>query len=186
MKIVRSFSAPVPEATAIERVTSFLTQSGYRQLPVSNNVLQFKRGSMFGTISSFDPRRWACTANFRVIPEDKASHISAEIEIATDPTEKRFAEELLNAEFTRLVAAVTKNEFNAYDISALKTGVSSHVNRLVMIFAGSMLSVILSIVIGQYCSKILDISILGSSLIGFGVLLISALIFQILFGRLVK
>jgi len=43
MKIVRSFSASIPEATAIERVTGFLTQSGYRQLPVSGHILKFKR-----------------------------------------------------------------------------------------------------------------------------------------------
>ena len=186
MKIVRSFLASVPDAVAIERITGFFTQSGYRQLPVSEHTLQFKRGSMFGTISSFDPSHWACTANIRIIYEDNASNISAEIEIDTDPTEKQFAEELLSAEFLRLVAAVTKNEFSVYDPGNLKKKVISHVSRTVGIFAGSMISVILGIASGQFCSKMLNIPILTSALIGLVVLLISATVFLAVFGRAAK
>ena len=186
MKIVRSFSASIPEATAIERVTGFLTQSGYRQLPVSGHILKFKRGSMFGTIFNFDPERWACTANIRITYEDNSANISAEIEMETDPTEKQFAEELLSAEFLRLVTAVTKNEFSAYDSSSLKKKVASRVNRTVGIFGGSMISVILGIGVGQFFSKVLDNSILASALIGLVVLLVSATVFLALFGRIAK
>ena len=120
MKIVRSFSVPVSETIVRERAVTFLTQAGYRQQPDSSGYLHFKRGSNIGALFNFNPQKWACDVHVRIKSEGSSSEINMEAEISTDPTEKRFAEELVTAEFSLLEAAITMNEFKTYNVSWLK------------------------------------------------------------------
>jgi hypothetical protein len=183
MKIVRSFSATVSETIVRERAIIFLTQAGYGQRPDSSGYLYFKRGSNIGTLSNFNPQHWACELHLRIKPEGSLSEINVEGEISTDPTEKHFAEELLTAEFSLLEAAITTNEFKTFDISELKKKIKSHVYRIVGIFTSFMFSIILGIVVGLFTSIDLDISILGASVIGAGVLLLMFTIFLVLWRK---
>jgi hypothetical protein len=183
MKIVRSFSAPIPESAARECAVTFLTQAGYKQQSDSGNYLRFRRGSTIGALINFNPRRWQCEINIHIISNESSSEIHIEAEISTDPTEKRFAEELLTAEFSLLEATITTNEFKTFDISDLKKKIKSHVYRIVGIFISFMFSIILGIVVGLFASIDLDISILGASVIGAGVLLLMFTIFLVLWGR---
>jgi hypothetical protein len=183
MKIVRSFSAPVSEINVRERAVFFLSQSGYRQQSYSSGYLHFKRGSDIGALSNFNPCRWACNIFVRIKSEGNLSEINIEAEISTDPTEKRFAEELLTAEFNLLEAAITLNEFKTYDASVLKKKIAAHVYHVVGVFTSFMFAVILGIVGGLFAYVELDISLFGASAIGVVILLLIAAIFLMLWRK---
>ena len=183
MKIVRSFSAPVSEVVVRERAKTFLTQAGYRQQPDSDSYLHFKRGSNIGALSNFNPQKWACAVYVRLKSKGNSSEIDVEAEISTDPTEKRFAEELITAEFNLLEAAVTLNEFKTYDVSALKKKIAAHFYRVVGIFTSFMFSVILGIVAGLFIYVKFNFSEFAASAIGAGILLLMAAIFLILWRK---
>ena len=183
MKIVRSFNAPISEPAARERIVAFLTLAGYRQFSISDDDLHFKRGSIIGTISSFNPTRWASSVKIRVTFDAGMSKIDVEIDITHDPLEKRFAEELSAAEFNLLEAAVTTNEIKVLDVSNLRKNIASHVYRIVGLFAGFMLSIILGIIIGMFTFTRFNISAFAASAIGAGVLLAVAAICLIVWKR---
>ena len=147
MKVIRSLSLPISETIARQRTITFFTQAGYRQLPELSGDIYFKRGSIFGTISNFNPTHWACTAKVSVKSENSLSEINVETKITNDPFEKRFAEELLTDEFIQLKAAIATNEFNILDVSDLKKRIASHVYRVVGLFAGLIILVVLGIII---------------------------------------
>jgi hypothetical protein len=172
MKINRSFHAPISEAIACQRVIAFFTQSGYRQLPDSRGYLHFKRGSIIGALSNFNPTRWACETDILITSESSMSEINVETKITNDPVEKRFAEELLTAELSRLEAAITINEFNTFDASDLRKRIASFVYRVVGLFAGFIISAVLGIIAGMFALIKLNVSLLAASAIGAGVFLI--------------
>ena len=176
MKIVRSFNAPISEATARERIIAFLTKADYKRLPVADGHLHFKRGSIMGTLSSFNPTKWASSVNIRVTFDAGMSKIDVVTQITHDPLEKRFAEELSAAEFSLLEAAATTNEIKAFAVSNLRKSIASHVYRIVGLFAGFMLSLILGFVIGMFTFTRLNISAFAASAIGAGVFLAAAAI----------
>jgi hypothetical protein len=147
VKVIRNFHSPVSETIARQRALTFFTQAGYRQLPDCESCLKFKRGSVFGTISNFNPTQWACTANISIKSKANLSEINVETTITTDPLEKRFAVELMNEEFIRLEAAITTNEFNTFDIRYLKKRIASHVYRVVGLFAGLIILLVIGIII---------------------------------------
>jgi hypothetical protein len=180
---IRSFYAPISETIARQRAVAFLTQAGYRQLPDFSGYLHFKRGSIIGTLSNFNPTRWACAANVRITSEASSSEINVKTKITNDPFEKRFAEELLTAEFSRLEAAVTTNEFNTFDVGDLKRRIASYVYRVVGLFAGFLISVVLGIIAGMLALTTLNISPLTASAIGTGVFLILVAICLVAWGR---
>jgi hypothetical protein len=183
MKFSRTFSAPVPEAIARERTQEYLTHFHFKQLPSSNGRLLFKRGSIWGTLFSFNPSKWACQVDINITPDANWTKIEMNAEISTDPTEKRFAEELLTAEFSLLEASISIDEKKCYNITTLQRRISGHVMRIVKVVGLSMLSVIIGIGAGQLVSKNTNVSILLSSIIGAAVSLIMMAIFQLLMGR---
>ncbi len=65
--------------------------------------------------------------------------------IATDPSEKRFAAELVSAEFDSLEAAVSNVEVAAFDVGGLKRRISSHVYRVVGGFASLIVPAVLAV-----------------------------------------
>jgi hypothetical protein len=176
MKLVRSFYAPIPEAIARQRAVAFLSQADYRQIPDSSGYLHFKRGSIIGTLSNFNPIRWACTVNISITKKTNLSEINVETEVTNDPIEKRFAEELLTTEFSRLEAAVTTNEFNTFNVSDLRKRIASFVYRIVGLFAGFMLSIVLGIIAGMLAFTRLNVSLFSASAISVGIFLILAAI----------
>ena len=183
MKIIHSFSTVISETIVRARAVTFLTQAGYRQKSDSDSYIRYKRGSVIGALSSFNPQRWACDVSVRIKSEGNSSGINIEAEISSDPTENRFAEELITAEISLLEAAVTLNEFKTYDVSALKKRITAHVYRTVGIFASFIFSIILGIAAGLFAYTRLDISILVASVIGAGVLLLLTAIFLVLWGK---
>jgi uncharacterized membrane protein YagU involved in acid resistance len=183
MKIVRSFSVSVSKTVVRECSVTCLTQAGYRQQPDSNGYLHFRRGSKIGALFNFNPQRWACDVHIHIKSEESSSEINMEAEISTDPTEKRFAEELVSAEFSLLETAISMNEFKTYDVSALKKKIAAHFYRVVGIFASFIFSVILGIVSGLFAYIKLNLSVFGASAIVAGVLLLMAAIFLILWRK---
>ena len=183
MKIVRSFFAPISEVIVRERFVTFLTEADYRQMPDSKSYLHFKRGSNVGAISSFNPRKWAAEVYIRIKSEGNSSEIYVKVKMSSDPTEKRFAEELLTAEFDLLEAAVTLGEFKTYDVSALKKKIAAHFYRVVGIFASFIFSVILGVVAGLFIYVNFNFSEFAASATGAGILLLMAAIFLILWRK---
>ena len=183
MKIVRSFPAPIAEAIVCERIVAFFTQFGYRQLADFSGCLHFQRGSIMGTLSSFNPIRWASSVNVRVTSDTGTSTINVEIQITHDPFEKRFAEEMLTAEFAALKAAVITNEFNIFDVSDLRKRIAAYVYRVVGLFAGYMLSLVLGILTGMFIFTQFNISSLAASVIGAGIFLVLITICLIVWRR---
>ena len=183
MKIIHSFSTVISETIVRARAVTFLTQAGYRQKSDSDSYIRYKRGSVIGALSSFNPQKWACDVSVRIKSEGNSSGINIEAEISSDPTEKRFAEELMTAEISLLEAAVTLNQFKTYDVSALKGRIASHFYRIVGIFASFMFSVILGIVAGVFVYVKFRISMFGASAIGAGILILMAVIFLVLWAK---
>jgi hypothetical protein len=172
MKIVRSFYAPISEASARQSAIVFFTQAGYRQLTDYCGYLRFKRGSIIGTLSNFSPTRWACIVKVRVTSRCSSSEINVVAQIINDPFEKRFASELLTAEFNQLDTAITTNEFNTFDVADLRRRISAYVYRVVRLFAGFIISVVLGIIAGMFALDTLTISPAPASAIGAGVFII--------------
>jgi hypothetical protein len=183
MKIVRSFNAPISEATACERIVAFLTKAGFKRLPDANGRLHFKRGSIIGTLSSFNPTKWASSINILVTFGAGMSKIHVVTQITHDPLEKRFAEELSAAEFNLLETTVTTSEIKAFDVSNLRKNIASHVYRIVGLFAGFMLSIILGIIIGMFTFTRFNVSTFAASAIGAGVFLAVTTICLIVWNR---
>jgi len=176
MKIIRSFNAPISEPAARERIIAFLNLAGYRELSISGDYLHFKRGSIIGTISSFNPTKWASSVNIRVTTDTDMTKINVATRIDHDPLEKRFAEELSAAEFSLLEAAVTNNDFKTVNVNDLRKSIASHVYRIVGLFGGFMLAVVLGIIIGMFTYTRLNLSALAASAIGAGVFLAGGII----------
>ena len=183
MKIIRSFYAPISETIVRERIVAFLTQAGYRQLTDFSSYLHFKRGSIIGTLSNFNPKSWACVVNVRLTSGTGSSEINVETKITADPFEKRFAEELLTTELSRLEAAVTNDEFNTFDVGDLRRRIAAHVYHIVGLFAGFIISVFLGFIAGTFTLTTLNISPLSASAIGAGVFVILAAICLVVWGR---
>ena len=183
MKIIRSFSTIISETIIRERAITFLTQAGYKQKSDSNGYLHLRRGSNIGVLFNFNPQKWTCDVSVRIKSEGNSSEINVAAEISSDPTEKRFAEELITAEISLLEAAVTLNEFKTYDVSALKRRIASHFYRIVGIFAPFMFSVILGIVAALFVYVKFNISLTGAAAIGAGILILMAAIFLVLWGK---
>jgi hypothetical protein len=184
MKIKHTFNTPIPNAVARERVTAFLVQSGCKQLPDSaGGSLFFQRGSTWGMLTSFDPKRWNCAFTAKIKPEGPSSILNIEAEIATDPTEKHFAAELLTAEFSLMETAVNTNEIKSFDTGGLKKRVAQHVARIVLMSAALMTSAIIGVIAGAYSSFSLNVRVFGAAAIGAGFMLITAALFAVILRR---
>ena len=183
MEFQSTFTTTIPAATARERIAAFLVQAGYKQLPGADGGLYFKRGSTWGTLSSFNPMKWACAATINIKSEGTSSQINTTAEISSDPTEKHFAEELLTEEFGLLEAAVTTNVFNIFDVSDLKKKIAGLVYRIVLVSAALMISAVIGVIAGAFASFSLNIHLIGSTAIGIGFLIITGALFAVILRR---
>ena len=183
MKITRTFSIPIQETAARERVAAFCRKSGHKQLPGSDSELHFQRGSLSDILFSFNPTRWPCVVNVYIIAKAGLSQIKVEAEISTDPTEWRFGEELLTAELNLLESAVAINKIQIYDVGDLKKRVAAFVFRIVGILASFLITIILGVFTGLFAYIKLNISILGALAIGAGVLLVFGALLVAFWGR---
>ena len=183
MEFQSTFTTTIPAATARERIAAFLVQAGYKQLPGADGGLYFKRGSTWGTLSSFNPMKWACAATINIKSEGTSSQINTTAEISSDPTEKHFAEKLLTEELGLLEAAVTTNVFNIFDVSDLKKKIAGHVSRIVLVSAALMISAVIGVIAGAFASFSLNIHLIGSTAIGIGFLIITGALFAVILRR---
>ena len=131
-------------------------------------------------LTSFDPKRWKCTLSVDIKQEGAATAGNIEAKIATDPTEKHFAKELLTAEFSLFETAVTANELKYFDAGGLKKKVAAHVSRIVMMSAALMISAVIGVIAGAVASFSLKIPVLGTAAIGAGFTIITAGLFVVL------
>jgi len=67
MKLEQDLKTDISEAVLRERITAYLTKSGYR-LVGSQPSLAFERGSTFGSLMSFSPQSWKSSVVFSFSP----------------------------------------------------------------------------------------------------------------------
>ena len=176
MRMARSILAPTPVDVTRQRAAAYFTLAGYRQRPDSDGCIRFTRGSIAGSATNFDPTRWGCVVNFRVIPDGNTSRVDLEVTIAADPFERRFAKELLAAEFSGVEAAIAGKAFTAVDTGDLRRRVASHVYRVVGLFAGVMFPAILGVLAGAFVLNRLSAALPAVLGVGGGVFVIFAAI----------
>ncbi len=146
MKIERRFSLEVQDEIALQRGATFLLRSGYRQVQRSPGGATFRRGSLLGTLTSFDPRHWSCDLRISTRGATGSGELKAEAEITSDPSERRYGEELITAEFNLLEAALTADhEVNSFDVTDLKRRISLHVYRIVGLCASIAVPAVLAV-----------------------------------------
>ena len=112
--------------------------------------------------------------------------MNSEAKIASDPTEKRFAAELLTAEFNLLETAVTANEIKTFDTGGLKKKVAAHVFRIVMASAAMMISAVIGVIAGALSFFSLNVPVWGAAAIGAGFMLITAALFAVILRAQMK
>ena len=184
MKITRSFQTTVSESVAIQRAAAFLVRAGYRQHSSSQTRLRFRRGSLLGTLTSFDPTRWSCEVSVSADAQPSSCSVEVMADIATDPSEKRFAAELISSEFNRLEAAVANTEVSAFDLSGLKRKIASHVYRVVGLFASLIGPAVLAVL--AYALAIDKTSTTGAWAIALATFLVAMAICLLLWQRLTR
>jgi len=89
----------------------------------------------------------------------------------------------LTTEFDRLETAVTTNEFNTFDVADLRRRIAAYVYRVVGLFAGFIISIVLGIIAGMFALTTLNIFPLSSLAIGIGVCVILVAICLVVWGR---
>ena len=184
MKLKYFVNTPISEIIVRQRVIDFFTRNGYKQQSDSaDGNLHFQRGSMWGTLTSFDPKRWACILNISIKQETASSSINIAAQISTDPTEKRFGAELLTAEFDLLAAAVTQNEYTAFDTGDLKKRVNHHVAYYVALCVAIMISLFIGGIAGIFAAITLNIAVWCSAAIGAGFMIVTAALFWLILRR---
>lgn len=83
MKLTRLVSAEITEKIACDRATAYFTNAGYAQTP-SQSGLAFQRGSVWGSLVSFSPKRWKVTATLDIVSQlGHSTHITATLDIDT-------------------------------------------------------------------------------------------------------
>jgi hypothetical protein len=83
MKLEHSLKTDVNEVILRERITTYLTKSGYR-LVSSQPTLSFQRGSMLGSGMSFSPRSWKSEAVLGFSPVgEQTTQVSIMLDINT-------------------------------------------------------------------------------------------------------
>ena len=108
MKLEHSLNTDISEVVLRERITTYLTKSGY-QLVSSQPGLAFRRGSLFGSVMSFSPRGWesAIMTNFSPSSE-KTTQVTLVLQINTSGqwvTEKE--RKFWQAELDNLLRAIS-------------------------------------------------------------------------------
>jgi hypothetical protein len=122
----------------------------------------------------------------RIVDEGASSRLDVKAEIASDPFEKRFAEELVVAELDMLEVAVSKNEFGAFDAGGLKKRVASHVYRVVGPVAGIFMAAVLGVIAATFAFSRPRVTPAASLGIGFGAFAVLASVCLALWARLGK
>ena len=178
------FHVPVSDAVARQRVVVFLTHDGFRQISDIDGQLRFERGSIVETLVNFDPTRWACHVSVLVKPETNSVEIVVKMGISVDPFERRFAQELLTEELSRLEKAIVENQIINFDVSDLKKRISSHVFRIVGLFVSFFLPAVLGFIAGTLSYSKMNLPILPSSLTGAGVFITLTALCLLIWGRL--
>ena len=64
MEFMATINSSDSEAQVRGRVVRFLTSRGYR---TTADPAEFKRGSLFGSLTGFTPKKWAVTVRFKTV-----------------------------------------------------------------------------------------------------------------------
>lgn len=64
MELMATVNATDPEVEVRRRVVQFLTSRGYKS---SSDPAEFKRGSLFGSLTGFSPKKWAVTVRLKTV-----------------------------------------------------------------------------------------------------------------------
>lgn len=132
MKLENSVKTDVGEVILRERITAYLTKSGYR-LSASQPSLIFQRGSMFGSLMSFSPKGWESNVTIDLsMLSEKTSQAAIVFDINTNGQWVTDKERVFwQMELNNLVDAISTGNVN---ISANTENASSAFSQNLMAF----------------------------------------------------
>lgn len=170
MKLEHSLKTDVSEAVLRERITTYLTQSGYR-LVSSQPTLSFQRGSVFGSLMSYSPKSWKSNAviDFSLVGEH-AAQVSILLDInttgqwVTDKERKFWKAELDNM----VLAASSGNIDTSITTENAKSSLTQNLIAFVLIIGLAILMMICGLFIFGTSSASLFTGLLG---LGLGLLI---------------
>lgn len=175
-----SFSVSVNEITAHSRTGSFFTLSGYEQTSGSGS-LEFNRGSMLGSFTSFNPLKWKCQVEVRISP-GLNTEIYVRYNIRSDPFEKSITHILWDEELARLQSYISSGDFAVVDPDVNTKRIKNYVFRLIGLPAGLFLAAVLGVVAGILAGTS-GISNLTAYIIGLAVFIFLGTITAVLWAR---
>jgi hypothetical protein len=165
MKLEHNLNTDISEVVLRARITTYLTNSGFR-LVSSQPDLAFRRGSLFGSVTSFSPRGWESVVVTRFSPTDeKMTQVAIVLQINTSgqwvtDKERKFWQ----AELDNLNQAISTGDI---DVSATTENATSALIQnltalLLMIGLGVVMAIGGLFVFGTYVAS------LFTGFLGFG------------------
>ncbi|HNS52243.1 MAG TPA: hypothetical protein PKO09_13800 [Anaerolineae bacterium] len=146
MELPVDFDVPEGEQTVRERIGRHFEQAGYS--PASTGLLEFKRGSALGSMTSFSPRKWQSKVRVRVTPIDEtATSVAAVFSVNTTGqwvTDKERA--AWQAEVDAFRASVSSGEVSTESVQKASAAVKGNTARAILVFLG--VSLVVGLIVG--------------------------------------
>jgi hypothetical protein len=81
MKLERTFIVNQPDLVVNERIRSFMSAAGYRE--VSRSPIMYQRGSFFGTLTALRPNKWAALALVETAAGEAQTQVTLKVDVNT-------------------------------------------------------------------------------------------------------
>ena len=130
MEIKRVINVTSDAAAARDRILSFFTRTGYR-LAVEGETLEFRRGSVLGTMFSTNPSSWDCKATVCIAKEADSSQVSVTYTVRNDPFENTLTRTLWNEEADLFAACLVKDSSAVPDVKENTRRVQKYILKTV-------------------------------------------------------
>ena len=153
----RSCSIPESEDIALERIAAYLADAGFK----CENKFQYKRGSLLGSLTAFNPNGWEATARIRCSTKRHRLKVTVVLAInVAGQVVTRAEETYFNMELKGLMGAVRSGKVNA-NISRISGRLAGRKNE-----KSAGLGVLFS-VIGAFLGGLLGV-LVGGIFLGLG------------------
>ena len=176
MRLKKTFTIPVSEPTARQRVMSYFAEAGYQVTEGEGRILSFKRGSRMGSWFPLNPANLLSLAEIEIIPKGNNVDIKADFDVkATFKDESHFTDEFWANEIKELEIALFKGEYSPVKAKnltarALMANLRSLFAPVVYIFLWGLLALLLTLAI----INIPGIETVEPLLVAFGAMAVSA------------
>ncbi len=150
MNLEKTFVAAQPVGVVEERARNFLSAAGYQAVPGSS--VRYQRGTLFGSLTSFSPKKWQARASFEVAPSGgDGTKVALKVDVNTKGhiiTRKEAA--YWQSEVESFERAVSAGEVNAGSLNESVGAVTKSMKKgfLVFVLVALGVGVPLGVVLG--------------------------------------